>query len=92
MSLRNYTMDELEDELKLRKNIEKNKKIGLKICLDFHDLMDMCESINKDIINGIFCEIDSWIPTTLAPFLTKPDKFPKNYNGVDGERIRTVRK
>ena len=39
----------------------------------------------------IFCEIDSWIPTNLAPFLTKPDKFPKNYNGIDGERIRTVR-
>lgn len=39
----------------------------------------------------IFCEIDSWIPNDVAPFLTKPDRFPKEYLGVPGERLKTVR-
>lgn len=39
----------------------------------------------------VFCEIDSFIPTELAPFLTKPGHFPKEYNGVQGERLRTVK-
>lgn len=38
----------------------------------------------------IYCEIDSWIPTELAPFLTKTVE-PREYNGVKGERLRTVR-
>lgn len=38
---------------------------------------------------AIYCEIDSWIPNPLAPFLSK--KEPKEYNGVKGERLRTVR-
>lgn len=39
----------------------------------------------------VMCEIDSWIPSRVAPFLTKPDKFPKEYNGVQGERLKTIR-
>ena len=39
----------------------------------------------------VYCEIDSWIPSTVAPFLTKPGKFPKEYLGVQGERLKTVR-
>lgn len=39
----------------------------------------------------LYFEIDSWIPTEVAPFLTKPDHFPKEYNGVKGERLRTVK-
>lgn len=38
-----------------------------------------------------YFEIDSWIPTALAPFLTKPGHFPKTYNGVEGEKLRTIR-
>jgi RNA ligase (TIGR02306 family) len=38
----------------------------------------------------VFCEIDSWIPHKLAPFLTK-GKEPREYLGVPGERLRTVR-
>ena len=38
---------------------------------------------------AIYCEIDSWIPHELAPFLSKG--APKEYNGVKGERLRTVR-
>lgn len=40
---------------------------------------------------AVYCEIDSWIPTEIAPFLTKPDQYPKVYEGVEGERLRTVR-
>jgi RNA ligase (TIGR02306 family) len=38
----------------------------------------------------IYCQIDSWIPTALAPFLTK-GKTPRVYNEVSGERLRTVK-
>jgi RNA ligase (TIGR02306 family) len=38
----------------------------------------------------VYCEIDSWIPFTIAPFLSKT-KEPKEYNGVPGERLKTVR-
>jgi RNA ligase (TIGR02306 family) len=39
----------------------------------------------------VFCEIDSWLPTAVAPFLTKPGKEPKEFSGVKGERLRTAR-
>jgi RNA ligase (TIGR02306 family) len=39
---------------------------------------------------GIYCEIDSWIPHTLAPFLSK-GKDPREFEGVKGERLRTVK-
>jgi RNA ligase (TIGR02306 family) len=38
----------------------------------------------------IYCTIDSWIPNTIAPFLSK-DNEPREYNGVKGERLRTVK-
>ena len=37
----------------------------------------------------IYCEIDSFIPTDIAPFLTQAGHFPKEYKGVKGERLRT---
>lgn len=39
---------------------------------------------------AIYCEVDSWIPHELAPFLSK-GKEPSEYNGVKGERLRTVK-
>jgi RNA ligase (TIGR02306 family) len=39
----------------------------------------------------VFCEIDSWIPHDLAPFLTRAGKEPAEFNGVKGQRLRTVR-
>jgi RNA ligase (TIGR02306 family) len=39
---------------------------------------------------AVYCEIDSWIPTELAPFLSK-GKDPREYEGVRGERLRTVK-
>lgn len=37
----------------------------------------------------IYCEIDSWIPHEIAPFLTKDKQ--REYNGVIGNRLRTVK-
>jgi RNA ligase (TIGR02306 family) len=39
---------------------------------------------------AIFCEIDSWVPHELAPFLSKGQE-PREYNGVKGERLKTVK-
>lgn len=39
----------------------------------------------------VYVSIDSWVPTTTAPFLTKPEHFPKIYNGIQGEKLRTIR-
>lgn len=39
---------------------------------------------------AVYFEIDSWVPTELAPFLTKGTE-PREYNGVKGERLRTVK-
>lgn len=44
-------------------------------------------SVNDKIV---YLEIDSWVPTELAPFLSK-GKEPKEYQGIKGERLRTVR-
>lgn len=38
----------------------------------------------------IYCEVDSWIPHSLAPFLSK-GKEPRTFNGVQGERLRTIK-
>ena len=39
----------------------------------------------------VYCEVDSWIPHALATFLTKPGHSPREYLGVKGERLRTVK-
>ena len=39
---------------------------------------------------AIYLEIDSWVPHELAPFLSKGQE-PREYNGVKGERLRTIR-
>ena len=38
----------------------------------------------------VFCEIDSWMPHEIAPFLSK-GKEPREYLGVKGERLRSVK-
>lgn len=37
----------------------------------------------------LYFEIDSWVPNNIAPFLSK--KEPHVFNGIPGERLRTVR-
>ena len=39
---------------------------------------------------AVYVEIDSWIPTELAPFLSK-GKEPREFEGVKGERLRTAK-
>jgi RNA ligase (TIGR02306 family) len=39
---------------------------------------------------AIYVEIDSWVPTELAPFLSKGHE-PRKYNDVAGERLRTIK-
>jgi len=38
----------------------------------------------------VYIEIDSWVPTTVAPFLSK-GKEPRVYNDIPGEKLRTIR-
>lgn len=38
----------------------------------------------------IYLEIDSWVPYELAPFLSR-GKEPREFDGVKGERLRTVK-
>lgn len=48
--------------------------------------------IGKYNVGDLVCylEIDSWVPTEIAPFLSK-GKEPRVFEGVKGERLRTVR-
>jgi RNA ligase (TIGR02306 family) len=38
----------------------------------------------------VYLSIDSWVPHELAPFLSKGQE-PREYNGVKGERLRTIK-
>lgn len=38
----------------------------------------------------VYVETDAWVPTEIAPFLSK-GKEPKEFNGVKGERLRSVK-
>ena len=38
----------------------------------------------------VYLEPDSWVPNTLAPFLSK-GKEPREFEGVKGERLKTIR-
>lgn len=40
---------------------------------------------------AVYFEIDSWIPSTVAPFLTKAGHYPKSFEGVEGERLKTIK-
>jgi RNA ligase (TIGR02306 family) len=39
---------------------------------------------------AVYLEVDSWVPTELAPFLSK-GKEPREFNGIKGERLRTIK-
>lgn len=41
-------------------------------------------------MRAVYCEIDSWIPHKLAPFLSK-GKEPRTFEGIEGERLKTIR-
>jgi RNA ligase (TIGR02306 family) len=39
---------------------------------------------------AVYLEIDSWVPTELASFLSK-GKEPREFEGIKGERLRTIK-
>jgi RNA ligase (TIGR02306 family) len=39
---------------------------------------------------AVYFEIDSWMPTNLAPFLSK-GKEPREFQGIKGERLKTIK-
>lgn len=39
----------------------------------------------------VYVEADAFVPNSLAPFLTKVGKEPRCFNGVLGEKLRTVK-
>ena len=51
------------------------------------------DSIGKYVVGDlvVYAEPDSFIPTSIAPFLTKPGQSAKTFEGVEGERLRTMR-
>lgn len=63
-----------------------------KICayqVDAWWLVDQKDAYNVgDLV--IYVEIDSWMPNSLAPFLSKGQP-PRVFEGIPGERLRTVR-
>jgi len=63
-----------------------------KICvyrLDGWWVVDLVEKYSVgDLV--IYCEIDSWIPHSVAPFLSKAHA-PRVFEGIPGERLRTVK-
>jgi RNA ligase (TIGR02306 family) len=63
-----------------------------KICAYGVDGWFVVDAVDKysagDLV--VFLEVDSWVPTELAPFLSK-GKEPREFEGIKGERLRTVK-
>jgi len=64
-----------------------------KICAYRVDGWWVVDSVGKYEVGElvVYAEPDSWVPNELAPFLTSAGKEPREYNGVKGERLRTVK-
>ncbi len=64
-----------------------------KICAYVIQGYNVIDQIGKYLVGDkvIFVQPDSFVPSTLTPFLTKPGKFPKTFNGVEGEKIKTIK-
>lgn len=63
-----------------------------KICNYRVDGWSVVDQVGKYEVGDmvIYLEVDSWVSTELAPFLSK-GKEPREYEGVKGERLRTIR-
>lgn len=64
-----------------------------KICAYVVQGYNVVDQIGKYQVGDkvVFASIDSFVPSTVAPFLTKPGKYPKTFNGVEGERLKTIK-
>lgn len=62
-----------------------------RICVYLVDGWKVVDTIGKYSIGdlAVYVEVDAWVPNSVAPFLTAPDRFPKEYLGVKGERLKT---
>lgn len=51
------------------------------------------DSVSKYAVGDlvVYLEPDSWVPHTLAPFLTKNGAEPRVFEGVEGQRLRTMK-
>lgn len=83
-----------------------DRKLATVRRIDKIELIDNADAIEVAVVGGwkcvvkkgefqsgdlvIYLEIDSFVPTELAPFLSK-GKEPREFNGVKGERLRTIR-
>jgi RNA ligase (TIGR02306 family) len=70
----------------------KNIEGADKICAYRVDGWWVVDAINKYSLGElvVYLEVDSWVPNELAPFLSKGQE-PREYNGVKGERLRTIK-
>lgn len=62
-----------------------------RICVYLVDGWKVVDTIGKYQVGDlvIYVEVDAWVPNSIAPFLTASDRFPKEYLGVKGERLKT---
>jgi len=63
-----------------------------KICAYRVDGWWVVDQVGKYTVGDlvVYLEVDSWVSTEIAPFLSK-GKEPREYEGVKGERLRTIR-
>jgi RNA ligase (TIGR02306 family) len=82
------------------------RKLATIRCIDEIRPIDGADAIEAAVLGGwtvvvkrgeytagdlaVYLEIDSWVPTELASFLSKGGE-PREFNGVKGERLRTVK-
>jgi hypothetical protein len=92
---------------KRRGEKSKMRKLARIVKIDSIDSIPNADSIEVATIGGwkvvvkkgefqvndlaVYCEVDSWIPYEIAPFLVSNGKEPREFNGVKGERLRTVK-
>ena len=58
--------------------------------IDGWKVVDKIGKFAKDSLI-IFLEVDSWVPTHIAPLLTKAGHEPREFEGIKGERLRTIK-
>jgi len=85
---------DIERKLATIERIEEIKSIpdADKICAYRVKDWWVVDQVNKYEVGNkvVYIECDAWVPTAVAPFLSK-GKEPRVYEGIAGERLRTVR-
>ena len=75
---------------KVREILPHNNADALEIAMinDWQVVVKKGEFKKDELV--VYFEVDSWVPSELAPFLSK-GKEPREYEGVKGERLKTVK-